>query len=333
MVPKLKVQDRAVIDKIWETISEKEKFLITSHYNIDGDGLGSEIALYILLKKSGKKVEIVNHDDVPAIYEFLPCAGEVKNISGMNIPHPDVSIVVDCGTIERTGSVETFARQAPVIVNIDHHFSNTRFGTVNFVGEDYSATGEMVYFLLEKQGMLSKDQADCLYTAILTDTGRFIYNMGCNTLAVARELIKAGALPENIARRVYMEKPLKSLRLLSLALRTLKYEKEIGVCWMKVDKKMYMDTGTTEEETEGFVEMLMSTRESKAAFLIKEGDGIKVSMRSKGLYDVEMISRKFGGGGHRMAAGCMFRDSSITLASKKIIEALKEQNGRNNNSK
>ena len=325
MVGKIYVNDSSVINRICNIITVNKSFLITTHYNIDGDGLGSEIAFYLLLKTLGKKVEMVNDDKVPCMYRFLPCIKEIKTVSDIHIRKPDVSIVLDCGVLERTGKVAVLVQKTPITINIDHHFSNTGFGTVNFISDSYSSTGEMVYSILKQRYKISKKQAICLYTAILTDTGKFTYNIKPYTMSIAQQLIEIGISPEKIAEKVYMEKPLKSLNLLALVLGTLKYEKDTGVCWMTVNKEMYATTGTKEQDTEGFIEILMNIKEAKAVFLLKEeNDSIKASLRSKGRYDVEKIARKFGGGGHKQASGCRLKNVSLSIAAEKLLEEIRK---------
>lgn len=333
MALKLEHKDIKAVNEIKKIIAEKNTFLITSHYNIDGDAIGSELALYIQLKKLGKNVQVANHDKTPEVYKFLPFASGIKNIPSRNFRKPEVCIIVDCGELERAGAVADIVKKSSLVINIDHHFSNKRFGSVNFTGHQYSATGEMVYLILEKFGKISKEQAACLYTAIMTDTGNFVYNFGAHTMSIARHLIEYGADPEKIAKKVYMEKPLKFLKLLAAALETFQYDRDAGVCWMSVDKEMYKATGANEEHTEGFVELLASIKEFKAAFLLKENKGVRASLRSKGGYDVEKIARKFGGGGHKQASGCKFDNDSIPDAAKKILAEIKKHHGRYNNCK
>lgn len=326
-------EETLLIDKIVALLHKEDKFIITTHYNIDGDGLGSEIALYILLKKLGKKVEIVNQDKTPEIYKFLPYVKDIRDTPSEYLAEPNVSIVLDCGTLKRAGKISSIVKKTPIILNIDHHFSNIGFGTINFVGVGYSSTGEMVLKILERYGELSKKQAICLYTSIITDTGSFIYNIGKNTLMSVQKLIETGISPEEISRKIYMQKPLKSVKLLTLALETLDYNLKEKVCWMYVDKKMYEATKTRAENTEGFVEMLQSIKGFKVVFLLKEDKSIKISLRSKEGYDVERVARKFGGGGHKQAAGCELKNSSISESISKMFTEIKKYNERNNSSK
>jgi len=326
-------KETLLIDKIVALFNNEDNFIITSHYNIDGDGLGSEIAIYLLLKKLGKTVEIVNQDKAPEIYNFLPYINDIKNSPSKSLAEPNVSIVLDCGTLERAGEIASFVKKTSTIINIDHHFLNTCFGTINFVDAGYSSTGEMVLKVLERYDQLSKEQAICLYTSIITDTGSFIYNVGKNTLNAVQKLLDTGISPAEISGKIYMQKPLKYIELLTLSLQTLDYNLKEKIAWMYVDKKMYEATKTTAENTEGFVEMLLALKEFKTVFLLKEDKNIKVSLRSKDGYDVETVARKFGGGGHKQAAGCELENLSISESIKKIVAEIKKNNERNNSGK
>lgn len=320
----LKYNDLKCISEIVKVLERERYFLITSHQNLDGDAIGSELALYSALKSKGKDVMIVNQDTTPAIYRFLPWSRKVQtSISKISVT-PDVAIVIDCGSPERTGNISRVIKKARTLINIDHHFSNSDFADINWVNHNFSATGEMIYFLLlHFKKDISKKEAECLYTAILTDTGNFIYNLKPSTLSVVQNLINKGASPEEIARKVYLERPLNSFKLLSLALNTLQFDKTKKVCWMKVTRDMYRITRTKEEDTEEFIDLLVKIKEANIVFLLKETDSmVKVSLRSKGRCEVESIASKFGGGGHKKAAGCHFKSISIDEAEKMILKEI-----------
>jgi len=319
--------DREKVREILAVLERGQSFILTTHRNLDGDAIGSELALYDMLKGMGKEVVIVNQDKIPAIYRFLPYTRNIKvcdEIIESEIK-PDVSIVIDCGSPERTGKVFSLIKKAEFIVNIDHHLSNSKFANINWINRKFSATGEMIYFVLSSDGrVLTKEEANCLYTAVLTDTGSFVHNISPYTMNVAHNLVAAGAEPENIAKKVYFERPLKSVKLLSLSLNSLQFDRQKKVCWMRVDKEMYRRTGTKEEDTEGFIDILIKIKETGIVFLLKEGkDKIKVSLRSKWNFDVERIAAEFGGGGHKKAAGCFFENISIEQAEKKILSAIR----------
>lgn len=335
MEMQLHPDDKKKVREIASLLKNGKSFLLTTHRNIDGDAIGSELALYAMLKKTGKEVVIINQDSTPAIYRFLPSAGKVRINDGVvkSGIKPDVSIVIDCGAADRTGKVFELVKKSGIVINVDHHFSNPGFGDINWINHRFSATGEMLYFILASDGrMITKKEAECLYTAILTDTGSFVHNIGPHTMEVVRDLVAAGALPERIAKKVYFERPLKSIKLLSLCLNNLQFDRQKKICWMKVDKNMYRRTGTKEEDTEGFIDLIVKIKEADVVFFLKESGSpekqakpagiIKASLRSKGNFDVERIAAEFGGGGHKKAAGCYFENTTLEQAEKTLLAAI-----------
>ena len=313
MEVKLPQFDSEKLEKIVDVLKSKNSFLITSHVNIDGDGVGSELALYLSLKKLKKKVEIVNQDKIPSILKFLPCSKIIKIFDGKDKFNGfEVGIVLDCGNLDRTGEVKKLIRNLPFLINIDHHLTNYAFGNINWINPSFSSTGEMVYFICEKLIKIDKKQAICLYTSILYDTCCFVHGLSRYTMDIVKQLINKKINPEKIAQKLFFEKSIKSINLFKLALETLKIDKSKRICLMKIKKNDFRKTRTTEENTEGFVEFLISIKGIQVGVLFKErGNGVKVSMRSKGIIDVENIAKKFGGGGHREAAGCFFENKSI----------------------
>ncbi len=319
--------DRNKIREIVSVLENGKSFLLTTHRNIDGDAIGSELALYGMLKGMGKKVSIINNDAIPVIYRFLPNAGKVRvdnGNAGGGIKY-DVSIVLDCGSADRTGRVFELVKKSGIVVNVDHHFSNPAFGDINWINSGFSATGEMVYFILTFAGRkITVEEAECLYTAILTDTGNFVHNIGRHTMDVMRDLVAAGAKPEHIVKKIYFERPLKSIKLLSLCLNNLRFDRRNKICWMKVDREMFRVTGTKEEDTNGFIDILVKIKEADVVFLLKESEGIvKASLRSRKNFDVDNIAAKFGGGGHKQAAGCYFEDIALEDAEEKLLAAIR----------
>ena len=323
----LNPEEAAKVREIAAVLKKGKSFLLTTHRNIDGDAIGSELALYAMLKKNGKEVTIINHDAIPAVYSFLPSVEKamVSNGAVKTEMKPDVSVVIDCGTADRTGKVFEIVKKSGVIINVDHHFSNPGFGDINWINHRFSAAGEMIYFILSEGGrIVTAKEAECLYTALITDTGSFVHNIGPYTMDIAGELAAAGAAPEKIAKKIYFERPLKSVKLLSLCLSGLKFERRNKICWIKVDKSMYRRTGTKEEDTEGFIDILVRIKEADVVFFLKEsGKTIKASLRSKERFDVEKIAAVFGGGGHKKAAGCYFEGSTLEQAERKILAAIR----------
>src|SRR3989338_3395462 len=160
--------------QVIEEIRKNNSFLITSHINLEGDSLGSQLAMKGLLKRLGKKAFIVDSGPVPAHYKFLPESSEVLGRPAAGCRDFDAAIVLDCPTLKRTGEIRKMLSKEMVVINIDHHISNEKFGDVNWVEPNASSAGEMVYKLFKAMGVpLTKEIALCLYIAILTDTRSF----------------------------------------------------------------------------------------------------------------------------------------------------------------
>jgi len=321
-------KDTKILKQIVDVIKQKKTFLITTHNTLDGDAISCEIALFLLLKRLGKKAEIINQDTVPRMYSFLP---EVKKTvktynPRMKFRKTEVTFILDCGTITRIGKVKKLISPNSLIINIDHHFMNEKYGDINWVNSSSSSCGEMLFFLLKKFGKINVKQAKCLYTAILTDTGSFRYQLGNDTFSICQELKETGVDTKKIAVKVYFERPLNSVKLLNLCLNTLKYDRKSKSCWIKVTREMYEKVGAGEEETEGFIDFVKTVKEAKVIFSLREkGSDVKVSFRSKGAYDVNELAGHFGGGGHREAAGCFVKNSTIEEVEKKILKILNKK--------
>ena len=205
--------------KAVECIKRNKHFLISSHTNLEGDALGSELAFYLLLKKLGKSAVIVNEDDVPYGYDFLPGKDIIRRYKdNMKVPDFDCFAVLDCSGLRRTGEVYRLNLKAKKpVLNIDHHISNERFGALNWVEPDASSCAEMVYKLYKKLGIpFDKDSATLLYTGLLADSGSFRYsNTTSFTHKAAAELLRYGLDVVYIYKKVYEEVPFEDMRLLT----------------------------------------------------------------------------------------------------------------------
>ena len=314
-----------MIHSIADIIRKGRRFLVTSHVRLDGDAVGSELALYEALRGLGKEAVVYNQDRTPQMYAFLPDAGVIVNRLGP-LEGFDAVFVLDCSEIERVGDEAPRIAGIRQIVNIDHHISNDRYGHLTLTDAEASSTGEMVYRLLDGMGIeITKDMAVNLYTAILTDTGAFRYaNTGPRTFAAAGRLLEKGADPAGIAQQVYETFPAVKIRLLARALTTLEFDWEGRIAALTVSKSMLDEAGAEWEHTEGFVEYPRSIEGVQvAAFLSEIGEGLyKVSLRSKGRFNVEEVARKFGGGGHINAAACRIEGDAETV-KKRLFEAIK----------
>lgn len=303
------------------------------HIMPDGDTIGSALALSAGLRSLGKSTVVFSADGVPKAYSFLPGAEEiVASASGSGGPAREGSsaarfeaaVFLDCTQAERAGGVLEVVGPSTVIVNLDHHITNSGFGHHRWVDPGAAATGEMVYWVLRALGVeIAADVATCLYVAILSDTGRFSYdNTGPGALRVCADLIERGVRPYAIAEELYESKSVASLRLLALALSTLAVSEDGRVAWLEVTRDMLREAGATEDETEGIVNFSRTIKGVKVGLLFREtADGrVRVAFRSRSEVDVSKIALKFGGGGHSTAAGCAVRGTLEEVKKSVLAE-------------
>src|SRR5271165_1504374 len=267
----------------------------------------------------GKQADVVLHDGVPRIYQPLPFADTVVRAERVNGNY-DAAIILECDSIQRT-RLEGLENR--FLISIDHHVSGRPFAHVNWIDPKAVATAEMVYCLAREAGVkISPEVATCLYTAVLTDTGSFMFE-GTNehTFALARELVLAGADPAHCARNVYFAHSVAKMRLLGEALRNLNTEGHVGWTW--VTQEQMERCAAKEEDCEGLVNYVLSIGEIEVAALFRElPDGrFRVSLRSKGKLDVAKVAERFGGGGHECASGCAL-DGPLSLAVRDVLEML-----------
>ena len=312
-------------------IRKHKRFLISAHVNPEGDSLCSQLAMKALLKAIGKESVIINNDPVPAHYKFLPGMNEISTDLAKKADF-DAALILDCPTLKRVGSVGKLIGKDKVIINIDHHISNERFGTVNWVDANASSTGEMVYKLFKDMNVpLTKEIALCLYIAILTDTGSFNYdNTSAVTHEIASDLLGYGLEPGAVSESVYERRTLIDIKLLGLVLSTLRVNKSGEVACLEITRKMLTETGADVTKSEGFINYARSIDGVKVAVLFKEDqkdpNKINVSFRSKAGADVNRIASSFGGGGHIKASGCVLEGTLAEVETRvvaKIEEVLK----------
>ena len=315
-----------MISEIIEAINEGRSFLITAHVRLDGDALGSELAMYLMLKKLGKDVVVYNQDHTPERYRFLPSAQNiVHNIN--NVEQYDVGIILDCSDLARVGDEEDKIGKIKRLINIDHHISNNGFCSLKMLDAHASSTGELVFRLMREMGFkMSKDICTNLYSAIITDTGSFRYSSTTNeTFFAVGNLVENGADPQWIAENVYENDSPARLKLLAKALATLSLDLESKVGSLVVTQKDLLETGAAWEHTEGFVDIPRTVGGIEVSILYTQrGDNnFKLSLRSKAKVNVEKVAKKFGGGGHIHASACWMKGDIESIKSQ-IIKAVRE---------
>jgi len=315
-----------MIKEILGAISQGEKFLITAHVRLDGDALGSELALYLMLKDLGKEAVICNQDATPGHYRFLPSAERIVHVLDPAEKF-DVGFILDCSELSRVGKVAEDVVKIKTLINIDHHVSNDRFCKLTLLDPRASSTGELLYRLMRKMHVkLTRDICTNLYAAILTDTGGFRYsNTHQETLRAASDLVEGGADPQWISENIYESDPPAKLQLLSKVLETLTLDMENRIASLVVTQKHLEDAGASMEHTDGFIDIPRTVKGIDIAMLYTQmGDNqFKLSLRSKGKVNVERIARKFGGGGHVNAAACRI-DGDIETIKSRVLQAVRE---------
>jgi phosphoesterase RecJ-like protein len=319
-----------MLSQVVELIESKRRFAITSHIRPDGDGLGSSLGLYWVLRALDKEAEVIIHDPVPHSYLQLPGAEAVRVTQTIDRAY-DAVFVIECSDITRPG-LKDLDKQ--LVVNIDHHSTSAMFGAINWIDATASAVGEMIYNLCKATGVrVTKEIAECVYTALITDTGSFHYsNTTERTFKVASELVRAGVKPAKIAQAVFASYPWRKIELLGKVLATVRRDATGRVAWMRHTLEMQDGAGATEEDGDGFVNYPLTVAEVEAVALLKEtAPGIyRTSLRSKGDINVARVAEKFGGGGHRNAAGCTLT-GDWDEAERVVVSLLQEAVERRSN--
>ncbi len=309
-----------MVTEVLKQIERRDRFVLTSHARPDGDAVGSVLACSQILRAMGKNAEVVLADGVPRIYRPLPFTDTVIERTDINGDY-EAAIVLECDSIQRTrleGLDQKF------LISIDHHLSGRPFAHVNWIDPAACATGELVYRLAREAGVpISPQVATCLYTAVMTDTGSFMFQ-GTNehTFALARELVLAGADPAACARNIYFSHPTAKMRLLGHALTSL--HREGALAWIWVTREQMDRVGALDEDCEGLVNYALAIHGVEVAAFFRElADGrYRVSLRSKGQLNVAKVAERFGGGGHECASGCSLH-GPLSVAVARVLAQLR----------
>ena len=289
-------------------LGSAERITAFCHENPDADTLGAALAISLAATRLGKQAEVVSSDPPPPVLAFLPGIAAVRRAPALE---PDVAVVVDAGELTRIGSVlethaDWFARAR--IANIDHHVSNPGYGLASWVAADAAATCEMVTLLLPELGVeLDAEIATCLMAGIVQDTHTFAHpNTTPRTLRVAATLLEAGAPLAAINRAIYADKPFSTLALWGQILAGCRRQHDGRIVYASMTTEMLTATGEQAVASEGFIDLLGSTREADVTVLFKEvsASETRVSLRTSAKADAVAIASEFGGGGHVRAAGC-----------------------------
>lgn len=289
---------------IADSLRTSRSVLILNHVNPDGDSLGSTLALALALDRLGVAAEVGSHDGVPPAYAFLPGADRITTAVGSR--PSDAAVFMECSEPSRAGSLASAGLAARVVINVDHHLSNTGYGTLVWWETSAAAVGEMILEVIHALGVeVDAPIATCLYAALMTDTGSFRYsNTTTRSFAIAADLVARGADPYAIAQMVYERRSLAAVRLHALALAGLRVEERGQFAWAVVTEQMARDAGGSIEQAAGLAGQIRAIEGVRLAALFEEWpEGIRVSLRSRDGVASNEIAERFGGGGHAAAAG------------------------------
>jgi phosphoesterase RecJ-like protein len=292
------------LETIRQAIHSRQRFLLTSHARPDGDSIGSQLAMAFALDALGKTVRIVNADPAPEHYQEFPGMDRIEIAAAVERPDVDAVIVMECSDLSRTGVA---GLEGQFIINIDHHAGNRMYGAINWYDLSAAACGEMVIDVIRALGVpLTTEIATHIYLAILTDTGSFHHsNITPRTFDICRQCVDAGVNPAVMARRVFDSNSFGKLKLIGALLDDMELVDEGRLAVMHLDDEMLQSTGSTNNDTEGLINLPLTAREIQAVVFFKIGDDeqVRVSMRSKYDVDVRQVAAAYGGGGHKNAAG------------------------------
>jgi phosphoesterase RecJ-like protein len=315
-----------IIDRILEGIGRSKTFCVAGHIRPDGDCIGSQLGLALALQDQGKKVVCWNEDHLPLKLAFLDPRKLLQS------PSPghrfDCVIAIDSASFERLGKVGKCVQHRKRLINIDHHASNTRYGDINWVSAREPSAGELIFRILKVAGWpITPPIADCLFTAVSTDTGSFQYpSTRPSTYHVAAELVKRGADLAKISNEVYQSYPLSRVRLLKHVFNhfRLTHGDQIAYFWLR--KADFARTGADTADAEGLIDHIRAIEPVVVACVFEEVEPelTRISLRSKSdQVNVNEIASQFGGGGHRAAAGARIPGRPLAI-QRRVIAAIKK---------
>ena len=311
-------------------IKTSKNILIVSHINPDGDTLGSMCAMYqAILNRYKKKCDMLILSKLPKIYDYLPNIHLAKHIDEFDKSREfDLVIAVDIAALDRLCDGKILFDKAKATINVDHHKTNSNYGSLAFVEPYASSTGEVIYKLFKKYDWdIDINIATCLYTAILTDTGSFRFeNTSSDVLKIASELVAIGIKPCDLYKKCYESKNKEMVLFQAYCVQKAEFVDDDKIAYTIIYKRNMEDYKAGDDYTDGIAEQLRAINSTQVAFVVKEVDSktCKISMRSKSV-DIAEICALFNGGGHKFAAGCTIK-ASPKDAAKKLLAEIRKQN-------
>jgi bifunctional oligoribonuclease and PAP phosphatase NrnA len=312
-----------------EIFKSKTTYVLTTHINPDGDGLGSEVALALYLTGKGKSVAVINQSETPAYYKFMHALFPIATFSaakhGNIIKDAEVIVALDANSPARFSAMKELVMESRANkICIDHHPDREEFADLYLIDEKATATGEIVYNLLKSldSDVITKPIAEALYAAIMTDTGSFRFpKTDVETHHIIADLLLHGADPTAIYQKIFEEGPVNKLKLLGRALTSLSVVHGGKVATMVLLRKDFSETQTAEEDTDNMINHAMSVGGVRVGLMFVElENGVKVSFRSKGDIAINALAKEFGGNGHKNAAGARIQGGTLADVVQKVTE-------------
>ncbi len=325
---RLEIDNSRPFKEIGLVIESATNLLVVSHIDPDGDALGTQLAFATYLKNIGKTVTLVREDTISEKYVFLPGIDQIQHVDEIKGRlDVDTMIALECPKLARAGDIINSLSDDITIINIDHHQDNENFGQVNWIDKESSSVGEMVYELFESfRYQIDEETAVQLFTAILTDTGRFRYeSTSGRTLEIAGKLIEAGANPRDICDKVFYDLQPATIKLIGNVLSNAEFIDDGKTCLLSLPLEILESTECGEAEAEGIAEYSLYGKGVTLGVTFKERNrGVtRISLRSRGNPNVAKLAAVFGGGGHICAAGCSI-DKPLSEAKKEFLKKLNE---------
>ena len=318
--------------RLKKNIEESKCILLSTHRNPDADGLGSEIAFYNFLKKSGKDCRIINISEMSDNCTFLDPDNivEVYNVDNHKdwISKADLAIIFDIGDYKRLGEISSLINHRKCLkVTIDHHPSDDSFFDLKIIDITSAATGFMVWQFFQFLNIQNYDivSANALYAALISDTGSFRYNSTTSDCHImAKNLLDQNVEPYYVYSNLYEQKKINQIQLFSIILDNIKYHHNSEFACVKVTSDMFETSKTSPDDVEGIADFVRSIKGVEVSFILSEmpDNSVKVNFRSRGKYIINDIAKSLNGGGHKLAAGASVHSMSLNQIEEKILDQL-----------
>ena len=311
------------LSQIKDLIHAHRSFVILSHIRPDGDAYGTSLAFALVLQAMGKSVKVYSQEGLSRNYLFLPGKELIERTPSFAPPDDTAIIAVDTSTKERLGDSFAAWNRVPDL-NLDHHASNPAYGKINVIDSESPASSQVLYELIEALDYPCPPEAAVnLYVGLMTDTGSFRFRQTtARTFEVAADLVTLGADPASAAQHCFQSSSVERFNLQREVLGVSRFALGNRIAYYHLTRELYAKTGAQSDEVENFLELLQTVTTVEVAFMLEDIDAgvTRVSLRSRGKVDVNAIAGKFGGGGHRLAAGIRSKIPAPELEQKLLAE-------------